>query len=183
MHYALDDTFLKEKFEEIIKKYNINTVIETGINNGDSTIQFSKMVERVIGIDVMQSCIDTTYKKLENNSIQNVELYLGSSPEVLNKIIPSIDVDKTIFFLDAHWYDYWPIIDEINQIPKNKGIIVVHDFFVPNKPELGYDVYKGINFDYEYIKEALLDWSSSHRLEYNVQANGSCRGVGFIYNN
>jgi predicted O-methyltransferase YrrM len=182
MNYALDDTYLKEKIQEIIKNYNINTIIETGINNGDSTIEFSKMVEKVIGIDIMESCIHTTYEKLEKHSIQNVELYIGNSPEILSKIIPSIDVDNTIFFFDAHWYDYWPIIDEIEKIPKNKGIIIVHDFFVPNNTDLGYDVYKNIKFDYEYIKNALNDWSPTHRVEYNSKANGSCRGVGFIYN-
>ena len=99
-----------------------------------------------------------------------------------------LDLNHTIFFLDAHMRaaglgskaeSYWPINDEIKVLTKNKGIIMVHDIFVPvwgeldkdDSNRLGYDTYivdgKEQRFDYEYIKDALMDWSPTHRIEYN----------------
>ena len=92
---------------------------------------------------------------------------------------------------------YWPINDEIKVLPKNKGIIMVHDIFVPvwgeldkdDSNRLGYDTYivdgKEQRFDYEYIKDALMDWSPTHRIEYNqgYKSSGDSRGIGIIFNN
>jgi len=40
-------------------------------------------------------------------------------------------------------------------------------------------------FDYEYIKKDLMDWSPTHRVEYNNgdETSGDQRGVMFIYPN
>jgi predicted O-methyltransferase YrrM len=180
--YALDDTFLKQKFVDIIKEYDINTIVETGVHEGRSTLEFSHLVENVIGIDILEESISIAKNRIDNSNRTNVKLYVGNSPQVLSSIVDSIDAEHTIFFLDAHWESYWPINDEIKMLPKNKGIIIVHDFLVPNHPELGFDAYNNQPFTYEFIKESLTNWSNSHRVEYNTQANGSNRGVGFIYN-
>jgi predicted O-methyltransferase YrrM len=181
--YALDDTFLKSKFQDIIEEYGITTVVETGIHEGGSTLELSYMVDKVIGIDILPEAVSVTRQRLNENGRTNVDLYVGNSPEVLRNIVENLDTDKCIFFFDAHWQDYWPINDEIKTLPKDKGIIVVHDFVVPGHPELGFDTYHGQPFTYEFIQESLTEWSSTHRVEYNTQANGSCRGVGFIYKN
>jgi predicted O-methyltransferase YrrM len=181
-NYALDDTFLKAKFDEIIKKYSINTVVETGIHEGRTTLELSYMVDKVIGVEILQEAADVTRKRLDEHQRTNVDLFVGNSPDVLKETVPTLDGDKCLFFLDAHWNNYWPINDEISHLPKNKGVIVVHDFVVPNHPELGFDSYHGQPFTYEFIKESLTEWSPNHRVEYNSQSNGSRRGVGFIYN-
>jgi len=180
--YALDDTFLKSKFHEIINQYGITTIVETGIHEGRSTLELSYMVSKVIGIEILQEAVDVTKQRLNEHNRTNVDLYVGNSPVILNQIVPTLDADKCVFFLDAHWEDYWPINDEIKTLPKNKGIIVVHDFVVPGHPELGFDSYHNQPFTYDFIKQSLTEWSPTHRVEYNSQANGSCRGVGFIYN-
>jgi len=92
---------------------------------------------------------------------------------------------------------YWPILDEIKSLPKNKGIIILHDVYVPiwgdlsldDPKRLGYDTYvvngKKQKFDYEFIKKDLMDWSPTHRIEYNNgnETSGDQRGVMFIYPN
>lgn len=180
--YALDDTYLKTRFNEIINDLGITTVVETGIHEGRSTLELSYMVDKVIGIDILQESIDVTRNRLIENSRTNVELINGNSPIALASIMNRIDADKCIFFLDAHWESYWPINDEIRTITKNLGVIIVHDFVVPGHPELGFDTYHGQPFTYDFIRESLLEWSPTHRVEYNSLANGSCRGVGFIFN-
>lgn len=180
--YALDDTFLKAKFYEIINQYGITTVVETGIHEGRSTLELSYMVDKVIGIEILQEAVDVTKQRLLEHNRTNVDLYTGNSPEILAQIMNTLDAEKCIFFLDAHWQNYWPINDEIKTITKNKGIIIVHDFVVPGHPELGFDSYHNQPFTYEFIQQSLTEWSPTHMVEYNSQANGSFRGVGFIYN-
>ncbi len=183
-NWALDDSFLKQKMEEIIREFGITTIVETGVHYGQSTLDFSKMVDNVIAIDILPESIDEATKLvITENKRENVKFICGNSPDVLKEIKNQIDASKTIFFLDAHWWDIWPINDEIRSLEKNKGIIIVHDFLVPNRPDLGFDTYKGQPFTYEFIKESLTNWCPDHVLEYNTNADGCRRGVGFIYSN
>lgn len=179
--YALDDNFLKQRIKEIVDQYKITTIVETGVHMGQSTLEFANMVDKVYAIDILQESIDTAKQYVEvENKKDNVVFITGNSPEVLKQISGEFDANKTIFFLDAHWWDIWPINDEILSLENNKGIIIVHDFLVPDR-QFGFDFYKDQPFDYEFIKESLTSWSSSHVLEYNRNADGSRRGVGFIF--
>ena len=181
-NWALDDLCLKAKMEEIIEQYGITTIVETGVHFGQSTLDFSGMVDKVYAIDILQESIDEATKLVINeNKKENVTFICGNSPDVLKQIKNEIDSSKTIFFLDAHWWDIWPINDDIRSLEKNQGVIIVHDFVIPDRPDFGFDTYKGQPFNYEFIKDSLTEWCSSHRLEYNREAVGCKRGVGFIY--
>lgn len=180
--YALRDSYLRVKIIEIIKRYGIDTIVETGMHRGQSTAIFSLMVPKVYGIDILPESIRHAKNYVVNTcNRDNVTFICGNSPDVLKELMPTLNVDKTLFFLDAHWWDDWPINDEIASIEKNKGIIVVHDILVPDHPELNYDVYKGQPFTYEFIQKSLSDWSPDHKIEYNTVSFSQCRGVGFIY--
>ena len=202
--YALSDSFFVDKLYEIIKEYKITKVVEAGTYQGRSTVELSYLVDEVIGIELVEKYIDITTKRMIENSRTNYRIFRGSSPEVLPQIISEVDPDHTLFFLDAHCSaagggfqqdGYWPIRDEIRALPKNKGIIIVHDIHVPiwgdlglhDPQRLGYDTYivdsKRQRFDYGFIKNALTDWSPTHRIEYNSgdKTSGDQRGVGFIY--
>jgi hypothetical protein len=100
------------------------------------------------------------------------------------------------------------LLDEIRAIRKGVGVIVLHDFRVPDHPELGFDrygdelisnniwppdecgiirqecIYKaGQPFEYEYVKDALTSWSSQHKIYYNDRCEGAMypRGVLFAF--
>ena len=91
-----------------------------------------------------------------------------------------------LLYLDAHWFNSWPIIDELNQIAilGIKPIIVIHDFFVPKCPNLGYDTYKGQKLDFQYIKPSIekIYGISGYKYYYNSKAGGANRGVIYIMN-
>jgi SAM-dependent methyltransferase len=180
--YALDDPYLKERIQEIVNLYKITTIVETGVHMGQSTLEFANMVEKVYAIDILEESIVAAKQYVEvENQKDNVIFINGNSPDVLKEIVGDLDAEKTIFFLDAHWWDIWPINDEILSLEKNKGIIIVHDFLVPNRPHFGFDFYHGQPFNYEFIKDSLTSWSPEHVFEYNVKSSGSQRGVGFIF--
>jgi predicted O-methyltransferase YrrM len=176
------DSFLIQKLEEIVDKYGITTIVETGVDRGDSTVYFAQMVDNVISIEINPRSIDITAERLRLLDINNVELVKGNSSSVLLTLMHKIDVNKTLFFLDAHWGAYWPLIDEIDAISRNKGILVIHDAQVPNHPELGFDTWNGNALNYDYIKNALTNWSKNHRVEYN-EFSSTARGCMFVYPN
>src|SRR6266567_4469239 len=131
--YSLDDNFFVERLQRLIKDHSLNTVVETGTNEGKSTVEFCRMAQNVISIDIDPMCIDAASKRLSNAILTNFELIQGHSPDVLRSLMTSLDVDKTLFFLDAHWEGPWPLLEEIKAITSGKGIIVIHDFKVPHK--------------------------------------------------
>lgn len=185
-NYALDDFNLRNRLAEIVKEYSIEAVVETGLNDGQSTLEFCRMmVPRVIGIDHDLQCIAVTRERIQMAGWTNFELLLGHSPDKLKEIMPSLP-DNTIFFIDAHWDGECPTLDEIRAITPGKGILVFHDFQVPGKKEeFGWDhmivngVYHEMNED--FIHADLLKWSPTYRIEYAKAVSGSKRGFCFVY--
>ena len=177
--YAMDDTYFRARLRQIIRDRKITTIVETGINEGKSTCQFARLVDRVIGIDIEPDCVRSAERNVAAAGLNNVTLKVGDSPGVLREVMPTLP-DETIFFLDAHWLEAWPLLDEIATIPPGKGVIVLHDVKVPDR-DFGYDEYKGQPLDYGYVKEALTRWSPTHRVEHNRNADGCRRGLMFIF--
>ena len=195
------DYILKKEFKKIIKEKGIKNIVETGTYKGDTTKEFSKMVDMVFTIENKREFFEEAGKNLENCS--NVRLCGGDSEEVMNEILPYMK-GRTLFFLDSHWRYPFPIIDELKAIAKNPhlkdSVIVIHDFYVPGK-DFGYDSYysgKGLilfikrvlgyfglvkkqRLDYEYIKNGVNEINPLYNYYYNSQAEGSKRGVIFIY--
>ena len=179
--HSLEDTVMQQRFREIIDQYGITIIVETGVDKGLSTVVLSKMVPTVIGIDNNLQAIATAYGNLDKAGVKNALLVCDSSPLALQKLKPLLP-GQTLYFLDAHWQQYWPLLDEIKAISKGQGIIVIHDCKIPGRPELGYDVWGGKELCYEYVKEALNDWSPSHKIEYNKEANcQKPRGCMYVF--
>jgi SAM-dependent methyltransferase len=184
-NYAMDDHFLRDRLREIVKAHMIDTIVETGLNDGQSTEVLAGMAPRVIGIDIDPLCVSATRNRLLAAGVEELhfELHVGDSPVVLREIMPRLPVN-TLFFLDAHWQDPWPLPEEIGALHRGEGIILLHDIKVPNR-DFGADGYnhKGSHqlFTYELIKEYLAAWSPQHRIEYMTEASGSYRGAAFVY--
>ena len=184
--YALMDEFLRDRIFDLVQKMNISTIVETGTASGGSTVLFAQMVPTVIGIEISSDYIDLTRKHATDLGVSNIQIIQGNSPDVLRQIMPKLP-DDTIFFLDAHWGDYWPILDEVDAITPAKGVIIVHDMQVPGSA-FKYDTYSTVDkpsgqpLNYEYLKDSLSKWSLTHRIEYNSVASARCPcGVGFIF--
>lgn len=97
-----------------------------------------------------------------------------------------IDDTQPLIFLDAHWYKN-PLLSELHAIATHgiKPVIAIHDFKVPDHPELGYDVYakQNITYDFAYIKESIenIYGKDGYEYHYNSEATGDKRGCIFIY--
>jgi len=180
---ALLDGQMRARCAEVIASRGITTVVETGIDRGGSTMLFSQMAERVIGIDNDPGKVQTVRAALRARDIKNATILQSNSPDALHVLVEQgLDASSTLFLLDAHWQAYWPLKDEIKAIPRGQGVLVMHDARVPGCPNLGVDEYNGQELSYEYLKDVLTDWSPHHVVEYNDDtAEFPRRGVMYVY--
>lgn len=178
------DPLLLEELILIKKKFDYNIFIETGTEKG-------KTVEVLLNyFDTIHTCeIDEKYYEFhgifENNP--KVHLHKGNSPEKLKEIFKTLKDDKFIIFLDAHWRQYWPLLDELNVIKdfNFKPVIIIHDFFTGKDGLLG-DEYvqngKKIKLNWDYIKNPiqLIYGENGYTFHYNEKSKIN-RGCVFIY--
>jgi hypothetical protein len=130
-----------------------------------------------------------SYEKAKEQFKSNCNIFLHhSSSEALLTSLLSAEIaagrsdNETMFFLDAHWGEYWPLRDEIKVIRQLKRyLIVIDDFMVPGKSnpsfphgDFGFDVYKGRILNWAYIAD--LFEGIAVRVFYPVRPNRDQRG-------
>lgn len=180
-----NDRFIAHTFLILKKLFNINTVIETGSFEGDTTVFLAKNFEKVFSIEMLKINHEITINKL-NSSNLNANVILGKSEDLLKEVITKNHIDNsTIFFLDAHWWENCPLQQELEIIAecKIKPIIVIHDFYVPNSKSLGYDTYNNQTFCFDWIKpiiDKIYDYKYNYYYNDDLFSEGSKRGVIYI---
>lgn len=114
---------------------------------------------------------------------RSIAPFLGSSPEVLRELLLNKDYARPTgpycYYLDSHWGNYWPLLDELKVIADSgtrDSVIIIHDFKVPGKP-WGYDNHGGVDLDINYVRESLLKINPNYKIFYNEEAEGNCRGI------
>ncbi len=181
------DKFLKEEFQRLIDKHKTNIIIETGTYLGNTTKQLAEMVATVFTVEENEDYFFKSNAKFV--TARNVLNYKGSSVDILPGIlagpITSGESNQNVlFFLDAHWGENNPLLQELEIIAnhKIKPIIVIHDFKVPDHPELGYDSYDGQDYEWSWIEKSVeaIYGPGGYTYHYNTQAEGAKRGVIFI---
>ena len=176
-----EDIYIKKEIKSLIKKFGIKIIVETGTCTGVSTKEMADIVDSVYSIEINKKYYNLASKNLKK--CKNVTLLLGNSPKVLKQILPKLK-KPILFYLDAHWYKYWPILHELNIISKfnhcKDSVIVIHDFYVPNR-NFGFDIYNNQRLDYKYIKKKILSINPKYKHYYNSKAIGEKRGVIYIY--
>ncbi len=159
-------------FEYIQDVYQINTVVETGTFKANTTQFFGELFDTVHTIEVTKDFYDESQEKLAR--FDNVFCHFGSSPEVLSKILPSLKDERVVFYLDAHWYEDWPLWNELREISKthkDNCIIVIDDFKVPGRADIPYDSSSSAECSYEYVKNQLKKVFTGYTIHYLLPKN------------
>jgi predicted O-methyltransferase YrrM len=182
---ALEDNFVYQEFKNLISKFNIKKIIETGTYYGWSTMKLAEFGIDVTTIEYSEENYNIAINNFSKTNFSNIKGLLGNSPEVLREILTNEDND-VILFLDAHWYDYWPIHDELRVCidKKIKPVIIIHDFFVPDEngnPKFGFDKYGEQKLDLEYIKVFLDEIYGENNYDYHYNNESDNVGQGLIY--
>lgn len=176
------DKYLKMQFRNLMEKHDIDTVVETGTYKGQTTKALAYMVNMVHTIELNEAYYHEAFQELSDE--HNVKMHLGSSPEIINSLHLELEQQNVLFFLDAHWYNYNPLLDELESIHDigQRPVIVIHDFKVPAHPEFGFDTYNGQDYEWSWIKEHIdrIYGEGNYNYRYNTHAEGQMRGVIFI---
>lgn len=173
------DSFLRHAVADLITRWNIASVVETGTWRGYTTRALSEMAPSVHAIE-----IDTEMLALARETVRgrpNVTLHTGDSARKLAEIIGSIQ-GPVLYYLDAHWLDEWPLFGELEAIIADGRpcVILIHDCQVPDHPELGFDSYRGQALSFDLCRPYLDRLKFHWRHSFNRRADGHQRGVLFV---
>lgn len=173
------DTFICQEFLNLKEKFNITTAIETGSCVYSTTKWLGLNFKEVFTVEVNEDFAVWGRYKLEN--MPHVKAIIQDSVQFLKAFPPK---ENAIFFLDAHWGDFCPLLSELEVIAKYKNpVITIHDFKVPNEPNLGFDTYHNQDFDYEWIKPSLdaIYGEGGYDYYYNTNEKSTEIKRGIIY--
>lgn len=177
------DKYLAETFLTLRDLFNIKTVIETGTYKGATTLWLNEHFEDVHTTEIDERLYPELRQTFKGT---NIKLWCAGSEEALPEILSYIFDKQPLIFIDAHWYKN-PVLAELKAIAKAgiKPVIAIHDFKVPNHPELGYDIYpqQGITYEWGWIEKHVeaIYGKDGYEYFYNEKAEGDKRGCVFIH--
>lgn len=150
-------------FAHLQHLYNIDAVVETGTLFGSTTIVFSSLFDEVHTIEIDNSLFTKANTRFQ--TFPNVKCHLGSSEKVFKELLPTLKGKRALFYLDAHWQNHWPLLEELEEISKthkDNCIIVIDDFKVPGRRDIPHDYYNQHECSLEYAKKQLDKVFSSY---------------------
>jgi CheY-like chemotaxis protein len=148
---------------DLIEKTKPDRIVETGTHMGWTTAWFAEHFKGPI--DTVE--LDPGYARLSRENLSdygNVTCHEGSSPEFLRAFLadPAHRDELTLFWLDAHWWQYTPLQDECREVAKLARYVAVLDDFHTDNPYFEGDVFglqtpNPIKNDIEYVGD-ILGW-------------------------
>lgn len=181
----------KAVFEEIVKRIKFDAIVETGTNLGFSTgymASFSSLPVFSCEIDPLRY---TLSKKILAPHFNNIILIQSNSIDYLKQIQNTKQRDTLFFYLDAHWYKYLPLREEIEIIGScwENVVILIDDFKVNGDPGYSYDNYGKVGtLELDFILDLVAKYQFSYSFPsfkaseetgakrgYIILSKGSCK--------
>jgi len=160
------DPILRASFKAIGEQMNATSIVETGTYLGSTTSLLAKMFPNT---PIFSGEINkTSYTKAKKNlrKFPNVKVYNLSSPDFLNHLIDkNLLGERPLFFLDAHWWKFWPLEDEIKIITDRlkSSVVYIDDFKIPGDDRFKFDRYEEKVCSVEMIKPRM-----NKKAKYNL---------------
>jgi len=139
------DTALRQVVDGIVQQCDISLFVETGTFVGDTSkfVALTHPKLKVLTCEVNPRWLKLAQRFCEG--VDNIEFHAGQSPRFLERSYEVLKSGNVLFWLDAHWGDYWPLVDETKIISTLPSFaIIIDDFEVPDRPAFHYDSYHGI---------------------------------------
>lgn len=154
---GLNGQFSKQLiWQEIQSLKGSDFIIETGSYLGATTEFLGRATPRMVTIE-----INAEYAKITRDRtapLGTVEVLEGSSVNLLPGVLKTIPTGSNPFiYLDAHWYNYLPLRDEIVAIFSTDldPIVMIDDFRVEGDEGYGHDHYASGEITREHILDLL----------------------------
>lgn len=150
-------------YHDILKKISFDCIVETGTYRGTST----KFFQESSGLPVYTVELHKrffTYSKKRLAEQKDIHMSQGDSRSFLKDLKDRIPADSAVFFyLDAHWYNDLPLLEEMRIISHwEKALVLIDDFKVPGDPGYSYD-------DYGPDKQLTLEYLAPLDKEMNLR--------------
>lgn len=180
------DHYACARIADIIQRHGCNRIVETGTFLGATTRFLASFGLPVTTIEQNAEYHQEAARRLED--LPNVEAVHDDSAKRLPVIVPQMKGECVLFFLDAHWGAFWPLLSEIEAIAMGPAsmtpVIVIHDFQIPDRPDLGYDSHNGRALCWVYVKRRIKRVYAvrglGFRRSHNDEAAGLKRGIAYI---
>ena len=177
------DTIVADTIVQLVKDLKIDCIVETGTYAGKTTAFLAEEFP-TLSLYTVEIQFETFLIAEKNlKSFANVKQFCGSSEAMFQKLLPTLSGKRILFYLDAHWEDYWPLLDELYEIAKthqDSCCIVIDDFKVPNRP-FKYDSYKNQLLDLQYVNKGLKGVFTSPFSFFNDKTTRNPTAVGKLY--
>lgn len=151
----------KEMVKDLFDRFAFSVVVETGTHFGATAGYFATEY----GVPVYTCEVTPRYFHVASHLLRNLEsvrVRQLDSRALLKELaaMPAICAQRTLFYLDAHWFDDLPLAEELDAIARHwtDWVAVVDDFQVPGDHGYGFDDYGGeARLTLEYAAPVLRD--------------------------
>lgn len=128
------------EFDYLLNAYGCDAVIETGCNMGDTTEYLCHAYPHltIVSCDVVDKYVNFVTNRLAR--VPNLILEKTDSRDLIERYRNAFQ--RPMYFLDAHWYEDWPLAREIELI--DNGVVCIDDFNIGH-PRFGFDSYQGVD--------------------------------------
>ncbi len=131
-------------FHAINDSVRFGHYVETGTFLGMTTHFLARMA-RTRGAHVHSCELNDRFFTIASRTVGdlgNVHLQHGDSVDFLRSLSPRLAAAANFVYLDAHWYDYLPLKDELLILREwPSTIVMIDDFKVPADQRFGWDKY------------------------------------------
>lgn len=174
---------------EILKlrdQYHITMAIETGTCYGSTTLWLAEHFMHVVTMEINEKFAAIARARLDQgHNPQDQAILIGDSGTMMSEVLVTARNVSILFFLDAHFEAHCPLLAELKAIAQAglRPVIVIHDFQVPGRPDLGYDTWEGQPFRFSWIRPSLdaIYGANGYGHYFNHNATGARRGVIYIH--
>lgn len=138
------------EFDLLVEHYRCDAIFETGCNLGDTSYYLARRYPDIplFTCDISKHHAEFTKQRLafaKQSVVEHID-----SPLLIERYAGAYQ--RPIFYLDAHWYEEWPLHRELDLI--RRGIVIVDDFDIGD-PRFGFDSYHGEPCGPELLSKAL----------------------------
>jgi hypothetical protein len=139
------DPVLQDIVDRLIQDCRISLFVETGTFVGDTSKYIALKHPDVLVLSCELNPRWLRMAKRFCEGIANIRFFQGQSANFLANVFETLESNNVLFWLDAHWGEYWPLVDDTKVISSLTSFAaIVDDFEVPGNQSFHYDSYGGV---------------------------------------
>ena len=165
---------------DLLRRVEPVAIVETGSFRGAT----SRWLHEVSDLPVYTVESDVRFFKFAQRACTEapgVSLTLGDSRALIARLVDEGRVQRTFFYLDAHWNDDVPRFEELVAIMRHwpSALVVIDDFQVPGDAGYGFAMYGDSPLDERYLPD-LAEWALFYPRIPSSEETGARRGCAVL---